>query len=99
MLMKPDPSELWKRLITDVEPTREQPDDRTVNRIVAQLRWQPPGETAPNEWASLWWSLTSKFVIPAAAALLIISACLPLPAQTPSVDQVDDLIATALQQP
>ena len=97
--MKPTPSQLWKRLISEASPMHEPVADTTFDLIVSRLRWSPSGKDTTASWESLWWSLTSRFAIPAAAAILIFTVWLPAPARPRSADQVDDLIAAALQHP
>lgn len=96
--MKPNPKELWHRLVSEAAPQTTAPDDDAVNLIVAGLRWPPATATSPT-WDALLWPLLSRFALPGAVAFLLLAAFLPSPLPPRAPDSVDDLIAAATQLP
>jgi len=69
-----------------------------VTRIVSQLRWQPNQASAPT-WDEALWPLISRFALPTAAALLLLTTFLPAPKTPSPAESVDDLIAAAIALP
>lgn len=96
--MKPKPSELWQRLVSEATPQTTPPTDTEVDHIVSRLRWQLATATPPT-WDTLLWPLLSRIALPGAVALLLIAAFFPAPPPTRAADSVDDLIASATQLP
>ncbi len=96
--MKPNPNQLWRRLVSEAAPQTTPPTDDAVNRIVSKLRWQPATATPPT-WEALLWPLLSRIALPGAAALLLVAAFLPSPPLPHAAESVDDVIAAAIQTP